>query len=68
MQSSADMVDLCSLRQPSCPIYVETIMMILPGLGKAAPRGRISLVNIRCRWDNYLIDDYLIDDGHGDDK
>ena len=44
------------------------VLIIFPGLGKAAPRGRISLVNIRCSGDNYLKDNDLIDDGHGDGR
>ena len=43
-------------------------MIIFPGLGKAASRGTISLVNIRCSGDNYLKDNDLIDDGHGDGR
>ena len=43
-------------------------MMIFPGLGKAASRGTISLVNIRCSGDNYLKDNDLIDDDHGDGR
>ena len=30
-----------------CSMSTAHVIMIIPGLGKAAPRGRISLVNIR---------------------